>query len=391
MKKKIILSTLLGTTTSLMALGGAHSFLYKDPRVMGMGGASIAVGGYSTAVFSNPAGLATIKKGDGFVVEILGVSAAGTKDIKDFADDINDADEADEIAEVVSQYNGQHFHLDVSNYSSVSKNSDLFAWSIGLLAATDVNLEPHTNSADGFLETSSRGYAGVVLGAAKPLHTDYGRFDIGMSVKYVMQQSYEGSLTAADIVKDSDDLLETLRDKFEHKTSGFGVDFGLTYHPFENNYWHPAFGVSLLNVGDMEMDGYYGKQAMTLNFGASVSPEVSFLDKLVIAIDYVDALNENTIRNYTYASDAEDILSYEDYEESDFMKRLRLGVGIGIYDGKYFATQLNAGMYQGAYTAGLDMTLTLFKLNVATYEEQIGTGDIDIADRRYLVQLGFGW
>jgi len=390
MKKRIILGTLLTTTTSLMALDAAHAFLYKDPRVMGMGGASVAVGGYSTAVFSNPAGLTEIKKDHGFVIELLGVGATGSEQIMDFADDLGDAeDDTAAIADVISKYNGEHFHIDVSNYSSISKNSDAFAWSIGLLAATDVNLEPHSNSADGFLETSSRGYAGVILGAAKPFETGIGRIDVGMSFKYITQQSYEGALQAADIVKDSDEILDTLRDKFERKTSGFGVDLGVTYRPFENSFWHPAIGASVLNMGSMDMDNNYGQQPMTVNFGVSITPEVPILDKLVIAVDYLDAFNANEIRTYTYDDQGE--IVYVDDVESDMMKRVCVGMGMGLIDSKYFSTQINVGMYQGAYTAGLDMTLTLLKLNLATYEEQIGTGGVDTPDRRYMVQLGLGW
>ena len=40
MKKKIITMALLGATTSLFALGAEHAYLYKDARIMGMGGAS---------------------------------------------------------------------------------------------------------------------------------------------------------------------------------------------------------------------------------------------------------------------------------------------------------------------------------------------------------------
>ncbi len=390
MKQKILLSTLLGATTSLMALGAEQAFLYKDPRIMGMGGANVAVGSYSTSVFSNPAGLATLKKDDGFVVDLLGLSVSATGDIADFADDIGNADTDDEMTAVLEKYAGQHFHIGVDNYSAISKNSDAFAWSVGLLAASDVNLQAHPNSGpDGVLASSSRGYAGLVVGAAKPFTTKYGRVDVGVSVKYITQQSYEGSLLVSDLTDDDNDIGETLQDKYEKTSSGIGVDLGVTYHPFENNYWHPAIGMSILNIGSMDMDDNYGGQPMTLNFGASITPEVPYLDKLVVAVDYVDALNSNVIRDYTY-SDSGDV-TYEDFDDTDVMKRLRLGVGLGLIDNSYFGTTVNVGMYQGAYTAGLDMRLTLIKLNIATYEEEVGTGSVEIPDRRYMVQLGMGW
>ena len=291
---------------------------------------------------------------------------------------------------VLEKYAGEHFNIGIDNYSAVSKNSDIFAWSIGILAAADMNFQAHPNGgSDGLLATTSRAYGGLVLGVAKPYETEYGRVDVGVGLKYISQVSYEGGLGISELVDEDEDIGETLQDKYEKTSSGIGVDLGVTYHPFENNYWHPAIGMSILNIGSMDMDDNYGGQPMTLNFGASITPEVPYLDKLVVAVDYVDALNSNVIRDYTY-SDSGDV-TYEDFDDTDVMKRLRLGVGLGLIDNSYFGTTVNVGMYQGAYTAGLDMRLTLIKLNIATYEEEVGTGSVEIPDRRYMVQLGMGW
>ena len=204
MKKKIILTALLGATTSLMALGAEHAYLYKDPRIMGMGGANIAVGSYSTSVFSNPAGLAQIEKSHGFVVDLLGLGVTASSGISDFIDDIDGADTDSQMTEVLQKHAGEHFHVGVDNYMSVSKNSDIFAWSIGLLAAADINLMAHPNGSTngGLLATSSRAYAGVILGAAKPYETEYGRVDVGVSLKFISQNSYEGSLGISELLDD---------------------------------------------------------------------------------------------------------------------------------------------------------------------------------------------
>ena len=388
MKKRVISLALLSATTSLMALGGEFAYLYKDPRIMGMGGANIAVGSYSTSIFSNPAGLTDIKKEHGFVVDILGLSASGTAQTLDFVNDINDATDSQDAMKVLEKYNGEHFHFGIDNYTSISKNSDAFAWSLGVLAASDMNFQAHTNNSNGLLAMSSRVYGGLVLGVAKPFDTEYGQVDIGVGVKYIMQQSYEGTLNINDIVS-SNDIAQTLSDKFEKQSSGFGIDIGVTYHPFKDNFWNPAFGMSILNIGAMSMDDAYGGQPMTVNFGASVTPDVSFMNKLVLAADYVDAFNANVIRDYTYSPTGK--VTYTDYEDSDFMKRVRLGVGMGLFDTMLLSSTLNLGLYQGAYTAGLNMEIALIKLNVATYEEQIGTGSVDMPDRRYMLELGLGW
>ncbi|OIP55612.1 MAG: hypothetical protein AUK54_03655 [Helicobacteraceae bacterium CG2_30_36_10] len=395
MMKKILSLTLLGATTSLMAMYAEHAYLYKDPRIMGMGGANIAVGSYSTSVFSNPAGLATIKKENGLIVDLLGIGVSSTAKVQEFVQDINDASDTGNdaaVSEVLKKYSGEHFHIGVDNYSSVSGNADAFAWSIGLLAVADVNLMAHANGSTtgGLLETSSRAYGGVVLGAAKPYDTEMGRLDIGMGLKYITQNSYEGVLGISELTDDSEDIGTKLQNKYEKTASGIGFDIGATLHPFDDNFLHPAFGLSVLNIGSMNMDDNYGRQPMTVNIGISISPEVPLLEKFVVAVDYVDLLNANKLRIYEY-SDNGDIISFSDYEDSDFMKRLRIGTELGLIDSTYFSTALNFGLYQGAYTAGLNLEVTILKLNFATYEEQIGSGSVDISDRRYMAQVGIGW
>ena len=391
MKKQIISMALLGATTSLFALGAEHAYLYKDARIMGMGGANVAVGGYSTSIFSNPAGLASIKKDHGFVVDLLGLGVSASAKTSDFISDIDEADTDEEMTDVLQKYAGEHFNISVDNYTAVSKNSDEFAWSIGLLTAVDVNFQAHPNgsTSGGLLATTSRAYGGVVLGAAKPYDTEYGRVDVGVGLKYITQQSYEGSLGINELLDDTVDIGDKLQDKYEQESSGFGLDIGVTYYPLADSFWNPAFGLSILNIGSMDMDDNFGGQPMTVNIGASVTPEVAYVDKLVLAIDYVDMFNANVTRMYNYSDSGE--VTYTDYEESDIMKRIRLGASACIMDTSYFSTTLKLGMYQAAYTAGVDMEITAIKLSFATYEEQVGTGSVDIPDRRYMAQIGIGW
>jgi len=394
--KKIISLALLGAT-SLMALGAEHAYIYKDPRVMGMGGANVAAGGYSTSVFSNPAGLTQLKKDDGFIVDLLGIGVSLSSEYTKLLDDVSSVDTSSsntnatsDMVNILQKYSGKHLHLGADNYTAIAKNSDLFAWSIGILGAVDTNLQVHANGGASFIETSSRIYQGLNLGVARPYETPYGGLDVGLNLKFISQTSYEGGLTISDLVGDNSDIAKTLQDKYEKKASGFGLDIGATFRPFEDTIWHPAFVLSILNIGSMGMDKNYGHQPMTVNLGASITPDVDFMNKLVLAIDYTDALNANKLRIYTYDANG-DPISYDDYTDADFMKRLRLGASFGLINNSFFATTLNVGLYQSAYTAGIDMQLAILKLNFATYAEQIGVGSVDISDRRYMAQIGISW
>lgn len=391
MKKTLLFS--LCSASALMAGYSEHAYLYKDARIMGMGGANVAVGGYSTSVFHNPAGILNVKKSHGLEVELLGLGVQATADIQNFADDLDTADgDTQAVSDVLKKYSGDHFNIGVSNYSSVTNNGDSFAWSVGVLAAVDGNFIAHSNGgSNGLLETHSRGYGGLVAAVASSFeNVGPGTLDVGIGVKYISQQSYEGGIIVSDIVDNQDDLGTFIQDKYERKSSGYGIDLGVNYKLFPNNYWHPAVGMSILNIGNMKMDNNYGKQPMTVNLGASVSPEVAFLEHFILAVDYVDLLNANETRFYTFTQSG-DISTQEDFEEADFMKRLRLGVSAGIFDNSWFMLTLNGGLYQGNYTFGVDLQAAIVKLGFATYAEEIGPKAGDLTDRRYMVNLGIGW
>jgi len=397
--KKVISLALLGATTSLMAMYAEQAYLYKDPRIMGMGGANIAVGSYSTSVFSNPAGLANIKKEHGFVVDLLGIGLSASSEFDSFATDLQNADDEEDdgkkteaMADVLSKYSGEHFHIGIDNYISISKNSDMFAWSMGLLSAVDVNIMAHGNgSTNGeLLETTTRAYAGAIIGIAKPYDTEIGRLDVGMGFKYISQQSYEGTLGISELIADdNEDIQDKFKERYEKKSSGFGVDIGATYKPYNDGFWHPAIAFSILNIGSIDLDKNYGGQPTTVNIGASISPNVSYISKFVLAVDYVDILNANKLRIYNY--DENDNVVSSDYSSSSFIKNLRVGTSIGLLDTTFLSTTLNAGLYQGAYTAGINIELMIIKLNVATYEEEVGDNTTSIKDRRYIAQIGIGW
>ena len=383
--KKLAALALLGSTTSLMAIYAEHTSLYKDPRVMGMGGANVAVGSYSTAVFYNPAGLANIKKEHGFVFDFLNIGASISDGALSFADELSAADgDAVKIGETLTKYAGDNMHIGIDNYTSLSKNSDAFAWSIGVLAASDINMMSHS---DLTLDSTSRAYGGVVLGFAKPYETEFGRLDVGLDFKYIQMISWSGNLDAVELgdISQSNDATQGIRDALnETDETGMAVDIGFTYHPWVDNYWHPAFGLSVMNIGTMDMNDAYGGQPMTVNVGMSITPEFPIFDKFVLAVDYVDLLN-----NFTYKTSTEP--GATEYTEDEPMKRLRFGAGLGVFDTPWISLTLNGGWYQSAYTAGVNLEFLLFKLNAATYQEELGAGDTSIVDRRYMAQIGIGW
>lgn len=391
--RKILPLSLLAFSSLLYADFAQQEFLYKDPRVMGMGAANTAVGGYSTAVFYNPAGLINIKKSHGVEVELLGISVGASEKTQDFANDISDASDADdsnsEIADVIEEYSGEAFNVTASNYTSVSYHTENdLAWSVGILASADINLLPHANSGNnGLLEVHGRAYGGVNIGVAKTFDELVpGKLTVGVGAKFISQVSYDTGLDVAEIDANSDDIGEYLQDTYEVENSGVAVDLGVLYAPLPNNYWNPTIGVSVMNIGSLNFDDAYGAQPMSVNFGVAVFPKTSVAD-FKIALDYVDALGSQQALVYDSASQkfiTQDI-TYE------MMRHLRAGVSAEVFDNSWVTLTLNGGLYQGAYTAGIDLQLAILKLQAATYQEQLGGEMGQLEDRRYVVGLGIGW
>ncbi len=391
--KRLIPLSFMALSSLLQADMAIQEFLYKDARIMGAGAANTAVGGYSSSLFYNPAGLINIKKSHGVEVELLGLSVTSSSKTQAFLNDISDANDT-EVIDVVKKYSGDAFNEDVANYSSFSYHTDSnIAYSMGILASGDINFIPHANEGtNGLLELHARVYNGITLGAAYKLENVLeGSLTLGVGATYMQQKSYEVGLTESEVLQHKDDLATYIQDTYEVDNSGFGIDLGLLYEPSFLTFWHPSFGMSLMNIGTLNFADVYGAQPMTLNFGAAVSPEISWLDALTVSLDYVDALNaqQMRIRNYNpyYSKDQYDNANIE----FDMLQHIRAGVSAGVIDNSWFLLTLNSGLYQGSYTAGLDIQLTVLKLQFATYQEQLGSQVGQLEDRRYMVQLGIGW
>ena len=397
--RKLLPLSFIALSTLVYADMSTQEFLYKDPRIMSMGGANTAVGGYSTSIFSNPAGLIKIKKSHGIEAELLGVSVAGSERIKPFMDDLSNSQDS-EVIDTIKKYSGDAFNATISNYTSFSYHAQNdIAYSFGLLGAADLNFIPHANSgANGVLETHSRAYGGLFLASATKysgLSTPFlngmldGAVTVGVTLKYITQKSYEAGLDLGEVTEHKDDIPQYLQDNYEVDNSGFGMDVGALYE-FNNKAWNPAVGVSVMNIGTLDFDAY-GGQPVSVNLGASVSPEISWSNSLKFSVDYTDVFNSQQarIRNY------KPYRAQDQYDNAaigyDAMNHLRLGASLGLLDNMWFMATLNAGLYKGAYTAGIDMQLTVIKLQIATYQEQLGSTLGQLEDRRYVVGLGIGW
>jgi len=383
--KKLLLSTLLFSTASF-AITYEYPYLYKDPRALGMGNSYIAVGGTSSSVFYNPAGLSKINKNAGFEVDLLRLTVGWGKNSIDFINDLSDAldaqdgdyiqpkdgDDGDDqlyaVNEVIKKYQGENLHFTVNNYSSISRKWDKLALTIGFLVDVKSNTITHQGfGLGGLIEEHGSFTFGPLLGASYDFLN--GDLSIGMSAKYLYRKTVDHYFTSREIVENEDNLDTYITETVAKDGTAFGGDIGVIYNIDKFDFMPISVGASILNIGDLDF-GEAGKIPMTFNVGIAIKPKLPIFD-WTIAIDYVDLTNN--------------------FEDSDKLKRLRGGVEVSFFDNKWSSLKLRGGVYQGYFTGGAEFRLLLFTAMFTTYEEEVGAYAGQKGDRRYLITLGFGW
>lgn len=374
--KKIALTSLLSST---LMIAGSYEYpsVYKDTRIMGMGGANVAVGGESAAMFYNPAGLSRLDAEDGIEVEIFNFNVAFSEDTVEFVTDVMDAADETEMISSLEAFYGQNNHLTFNDYSSVSYRGDQFAWSIGVLAGLAGNFQAHTLShPSGIVEINALVTGALVAGIAYDVN-DY--IHVGTSLKVYQGAGVAKGFDYGDI--DGIDL-DTLTNGAEF--SATAIDLGVIYDleglsdivpfsiPFED-ILHPAVGVSVMSIGSPEF-GQYGTMPMTINVGLSIEPEIPVFENWVFAMDYIDLFQ-----------------GYADEYDGDAAKRIRLGGHVSLFDNSWVEAGLSLGMYNAQYTWGAEFRLGIFDLAYATYAEAIGAYASQNLDRRHQIMFNIGW
>lgn len=372
--KKISAILTLGATLTATASTLEHYQLYKDIHTLRMGGANIGLGGSGTSIFYNPAGLSTMKKADGAEVKLINLTLSTNENVinlgKDGLDlqDIDDEDERNlEVIRLAKDHLGENNHFEVSNFTYVAKGVKNFAFSIGAL--TNINLDFRTHrgfGSDGFVDVQGLVVGGGVFGLS---YNWSPKLSFGVGAKYLKYVSVNENFTIGKLITYKDDIENYLVDEVAKDGESIAFDAGLLYK-FQDNY---QVGFSGLNIGGVGEESHPTYIPATYNIGVGYNKnfDYSFLKSVKAGLDYTDIT--------------------EEYIESDFMKKVKAGFDATILDSTFLTLKGGLGVYQGYYTAGLDLRLALIELSFTTYGEEIGAYSGQDEDRRYLVNLTIGW
>lgn len=379
---KFILTSSLVTLTALQAVTYEYPSLYKDPRFMGMGGANIAVGGESSSLFHNPAGLSKLDRREGIEVDLINLNISFSENTLDLIDDLDSVDTSSSnqpLYDLLEKYQGSNNHLTINNYSSISYKHETIGWSIGLLPlSAQFNFKTHAlGSPAGLLDISGYALSGLTAGISYDWNDE---LHLGLGMKVLQGKSMTASLTLTEVLNLTDSNVDTaayLEDNYLKDFESQTFDFGLIYDldkilPY-SDYWHPAMGLSLLDIGDTIL-GEYGTIPMTVNLGFSVKPNFPLLSNWLIAVDYMDMLN-----------------AYDEDYDADMAKRWRVGLKADIVNNSWLQLSGSTGLYNASPTYGLQARFALLSLVYASYAEAIGAYADQELDRRHTLSVSIGW
>jgi hypothetical protein len=369
-----------GTVHAQQASSLEYATLYKSPRAMGMGGAYVAVGGRSDTLFYNPAGLSAISRDEGWEVNLVNVSGELGNDSDTFLRELNRAldnndnggsssDSLTAVNDVLTRYRGRDLHVRAADFTSVGKRFDSFAFAVGALGSATVDAIPHQGmGSDGMLsmkmDATYGGVGGASFGVANNVYAGFG-------AKVLKREAMDHEFSARELVAHQNDLSDYIQDDLRTNGNGVGFDAGLLWKPAQDTLLRPSFGISVLNIGDLNF-GAAGKINQTVNVGVAVNPRVPMLKSVIIAADYVDVACRNR-------------------PDKDSMKRLRYGTEALVYDSRYASLALRAGMYESYPAFGVEARLAVITLSYVSYGEEIGAYAGQDRNKRQLFTVNIGW
>jgi len=353
--RSFILAFLLGC--GAFAHAGERYESYNGVRMLGMGGAGVAVVNDETALLVNPAGLGKLR--DYFItvadpeidVSSQAEQIAGTK--------IMNAIKPQDALDLTNANVGRHLHTRAQVFPSfVIPN-----FGFGLFGKYEVNAETVAGSPNTFKYHYTNDWSGV-LGANAKLAN--GIIKVGANLR---------ATNRAEVRRDDIDVTSTGLSLKSLAAEGIGVSSDVGILIAAPIRWLPTLGAVYRDVGDTKYDYQKG---MFLDASERPATVKSTVD-VGLAIHPIVGKRVRSSWTIEY----QDVLTYGD--ETNQMRRLHGGFEFNFADAFF----LRGGMNQAYWTAGIELSMLSYQFQAASYGEDIGTPDSPREDRRYVIKFAF--
>ncbi|MDW8190058.1 MAG: hypothetical protein RMK80_03710 [Pseudobdellovibrionaceae bacterium] len=375
----------IGTSISWGAMpwGRIHR-TYINPRALGMGDAFTAISRDYSAVLYNPAALA--RRVDTEVNLSIDISASDA-----FYSFYKDLESASKLPS--SQQFSSYYNVLTKNYGrSFLARLGLFhgaiaapGWGLMVIPA-DVTYEM-TVVNQAFPSIMSRFYGDttVAFGIGRRIHMEdvEGKLDWGVTGKFVNRAYMNMDFTILDLVLNSNLFSSSFL------TEGYTLDFelGFLYTPFLSDEGfgallqlaRPTFSLVVRNLLGGEFHNRWGLWTSTNNSGGQ-KPEPLYR---VLDIGTVWEYPEFWIFGGRGALDIRNI----GHPQFSFKKGLHLGFEFDWTVSSWWRGQYRVGINQGYLTYGMSALFTIFRLDLVSFGEEVGSENHPLENRTIMARF----
>lgn len=344
-------------------------------RALGMGDAFVAAVDDYSAIFYNPAALARIEKPQ---MNLSLFHAGADTKIPKFIDDIGRVSSSNDVAQMtglLEENYGNHFSARLGLLNAYWARPK---WAVAFLPV-DLTIEMRVAQSVGpQLQLVARQDSTLAYGRGWNVATGTGKLSLGATAKAIYRGYFNKSINAVELAFDSN----LLRGEDAAEGLTFDADFGVLYTPnlakrgFFSflQYMKPTFGLTVRNVVD-----YGFKTNLRLIDKNSVEPD--YLQRR-IDVGSMYELPDWWIWRARLAADIRNI----GHENWTFGKGAHLGAEFLWKVKSWFQGGWRIGVNQGYFTAGFNGDFALFRLDLVTYAQEVGTSSTPKATRIYMAK-----
>lgn len=354
----IILGGIWLTLLSNIAEAGNRRWTHFGVRPLAMGNAYVSVADDFNALFYNPAGLARIKEWDGELLNPYISIGSNSIDLINEVLEIQGSSTA-KILDLFEDKTGRNLH----GGFGLTPHLIFQNWGFGIGFHTGADITGHSEVA-----------FGTRLGAEIIAPFTYARNFLGDKLSVgatIKARSFAGVDTELNIetigeLTDEENNQDTDAEPIAAAGTGVGLDVGILFTPMKT--MEPTIGISITDLGGTTYTAQGGGAAPrdvlpSVNTGFSITPVKSDFHFFRLAIE---AHSINQPLHYSH--------------------KLHLGAEWGVGS----LLKIQAGMYDGLATGGLEFDVGILNMRLATYAVDHGTVvaiDDRLVDRRYVFQV----